>query len=270
MVYNFNGQLVNSLSVLDKNRAFYYGDGVFDTLKYKNNKFYYLEEHYLRLLASMRQLRMEIPQNFTLEYWYKELSNTLKANNIEDVRLRTTVWRHSDGLYHPKVSSINFLIECSPLFDDIKSPYTLGVYKDYYLNTNSIDNLKTTNRLSNVLASIYMQENSFDNVLMLNINKTVAGACNANLFCVSKNRIYSPPLSDGCLNGIIRAQLLTKFAKKTSYEFTEKSISIADVLSADEVFLTNSIVHIQPITHFKRQTYSTKLSEELMSLLTGD
>ena len=122
------------------------------------------------------------------------------------------------------------------MFDGIKSPYTLGVYKDYYLNTNSIDNLKTTNRLSNVLASIYMQENSFDNVLMLNINKTVAGACNANVFCVSKNRIYSPPLSDGCLNGIIRAQLLTKFAKKTSYEFTEKNWACAGFVPLMQLF----------------------------------
>ncbi len=266
-MYNLNGQLTNTLDLSPDNRAFYYGDALFDTLKYKNNKYHFLELHYLRLLAGMRQLRMEIPSHFTLEFWNEELLKLIDQSPTADLRYRTTVWRSAKGLYTPSGNDINYLIETSVLNDQVKPTYSLGVYKNLSINADAFSHIKTTNRLPNVLASIYAGEHELDNVLLLNQHKNIACSTNANVFIVNQQSIYTPPISDGCLKGTIREVLLTQIPKHPSYSIEEKSLSITDIISADEVFLTNAITGIQPVTNFKRKTYSTSVAKALTELL---
>ena len=71
-----------------------------------------IEDHYFRLMASMRMLRMEIPMSFTLEFFENELINTVKQNNLENARVRFTVFRKEGGLYNPTTNGISYLIEC--------------------------------------------------------------------------------------------------------------------------------------------------------------
>ena len=72
---NQNGSLVSGedFKLSLDNRAFKYGDGIFDTLKSANGTVHFLEDHYFRLMSSMRMLRMRIPMNFTLEYYENQL-----------------------------------------------------------------------------------------------------------------------------------------------------------------------------------------------------
>ena len=80
---NFNGNIVaQDDNILTQNRAFLYGDGVFETLKIINNKILFLEDHYFRLMASMRVVRMEIPMNFTMEFFEEEVLKLVQENEI--------------------------------------------------------------------------------------------------------------------------------------------------------------------------------------------
>ncbi len=265
---NFNSHLQKETNLNQTiNRGFIYGDALFDTIIFNDNRLIFVESHYFRLLASMRQLRMEIPTYFTQEYWEDEIRKTIKANNLTKARVRTTIFRDGKGLYTPKSNTIQYIIQISDFDYQTQSTYTLGVYKDNYLNTTSISNIKTTNRIANILASIYAKENKYDNCILLNHNKQIAEAINANIFLVFNNTIKTPALSEGCINGIIRKKLVEILNKSKDYQLIEGEISPFELLQANEVFLTNSVIGIQPVTNYKKKTYDTEVSELLYEQL---
>ncbi|MCB0431853.1 MAG: aminotransferase class IV, partial [Mangrovimonas sp.] len=124
---NYNGQLTKNTVVLSvTNRGFAFGDAVFETIKMVNSKLLFWEDHYFRLMASMRILRMEIPMEFTMEFLESEILKTIKANSLENsaVRVKLTVFREGDGLYAPKTNSIAYVITVK---ETEKSLYQLNI-----------------------------------------------------------------------------------------------------------------------------------------------
>ncbi|MDO9275252.1 MAG: aminotransferase class IV, partial [Lutibacter sp.] len=216
---NFNGNMLNkSKAILNAgNRAFNYGDALFETLKIVDSKIYFLEDHYFRLMASMRMLRMEIPLNFTMEFFESELLKTAEQNKLESARIRLTVFRKDGGLYNPISNQIDYLIEASPLINKVKESYSVDIFKDYYLNSDILSTIKTTNKITNVLASIYASENGFDNCILVNERKQVVEAINGNIFMVKGNTIKTPPITEGCIKGIIRKKILELVKKSDDY-----------------------------------------------------
>ena len=129
---NFNGDIVDneSFTIGWQNRAFKYGDGIFDTLKFQNNHLYFIEDHYFRLMSSMRMLRMKIPLNFTLEYYEAQIKKTLSENEIQDkARVRVNVFREDGGYYSPLSNKVSFLIETGSLTKREHFNYEIELYK---------------------------------------------------------------------------------------------------------------------------------------------
>lgn len=262
---NFNGTMLDkSKAILNSgNRAFNYGDALFETLKIVDSNIYFLEDHYFRLMASMRMLRMEIPLSFTMEFFESELLKTAAQNYLENARVRLTVFRKEGGLYNPTSNQIDYLIVASPLNILVKETYVVDIFKDYYLNSDILSTLKTTNKITNVLASIYASENGFDNCILVNEKKQVVEVINGNIFTVKGNMIKTPPITEGCIKGITRKKIIEIASKSTDYTIEETEISPFDLQKADEIFTTNTIVGIQPITQYKKANFGTKVSSAL-------
>ena len=274
---NFNGQLVPSDSTFlnHQNRGIRYGDSLFETLRSLNGIVFFLEEHYLRLMASMRILRMEIPMNFTMEYMEAQIRSTQKANNLLNApaRIRLTVFRNPGGLYLPETNEVSFYIETSPLnsafYQASKDPYEVELFKDYYINNDMLSNLKTNNKIINVVGSIYAAENGYDNCLLLNQSKQVVEALNANLFLVNGKIIKTSPLNDGCVKGIVRKQIIEILKRDDQYELKEVSISPFELQKADELFITNSIMGIRSISNYRKAEYKNTVATELLEKLNA-
>lgn len=265
---NFNGSIQEDTNFsLTNNSAFLYGDALFDTLVVKNNTIVFSEAHYFRLVASMRQLRMEIPSFFTQSFWEKEIQKLLKANSLINARVRTSIYRNNEGLRTVKSNEICFLIHTNPLSYKLNTNYTLGIYKDNYLNISRISSIKTTNRIPNILAGIYAHENKYDNCLLLNNKKQVADATNANIFLVKDNLIKTPALSEACIDGIIRKKIIEILHHSNKYKVLETTIEAFELLKADEIFLTNSVIGIQPVTKYKKRNFKTDVSKDLLKKL---
>lgn len=265
---NFNGNISLSIGALSSNRAFKYGDSLFDTLRYNNNHLEFLEDHYFRLMASMRLLRMEIPMNFTLEFYEAEILKTIDFSlNSDQYRIRVSIYRENGGFYLPTSNKINYFIETTPFILTPYNKYEVDIFKDYYISSTLLSTIKTSNRILNVLASIYADENQLQNCLLLNENKQVVEAINGNIFVFSGNKIVTPPLSEGCINGIYRRKLIKVIQLNNTYELIEKSLIYTDLLNASEVFITNSIIGIQSITHFKKKIYQTEMAFNLQKLM---
>jgi branched-chain amino acid aminotransferase len=269
---NFNEDSSTADNILTQNRAFLYGDAVFETLKIVQGKVLFLEDHYFRLMASMRILRMEIPMNFTMEYFEEQLLSVVKLNGFEDAaRARITIYRNDGGYYLPTTNTISFLIHTSSLDNQAyvweEKTCEVDLYKDFYISKQLISTLKTTNKVIHVTASIYADENGFDNCILLNDSKNVVEVLQGNLFMLQGNKLITPPVAEGCINGIMRKQVLALAKKVEGLEVVEEVISPFDLQKADELFFTNVIKGIQSITKYRKKEFATTMANLLVQKL---
>ena len=267
---NINGKLHASETQLSVfNRSFLYGDGVFETLKIVNNKILFFEDHYFRLMASLRIVRMEIPMKFTMEYLESEVLTLVKSLNIQNAaRVRLTVFRNEGGFYAPKDNSVSFVITAQSLENEKyfieEKNYEVDLYKDFMIAKQLLSTLKTTNKIIHVTASVFAKENALDNCLLVNTDKNVIEANNGNLFMLTGNTLITPPISEGCLNGVMRKQILALAKKLENKEVIEAPISPFELQKADELFITNVISGIQPITKYRKKDFTTAFSKKLL------
>ncbi|WP_456314969.1 aminotransferase class IV [Pseudomonas shirazensis] len=270
---NFNGNIVaQDNNILTQNRAFLYGDGVFETLKIINSKILFLEDHYFRLMSSMRVVRMEIPMNFTMEYFEEQVLKLVQEKGLSaSARARITVYRNDGGLYLPKTNEVSFLIHATllenTLYDLNAAPYEVDLYKDFYVTKQLLSSIKTTNKIINVTGSIFAHENGLENCILLNDTKNVVEVLQGNLFMVLNKKLITPPVSEGCLNGVMRKQILALAKKIEGIEVSEEIISPFDLQKADELFLTNVITGIQPISKYRKKEFTSNLAHLLVKKL---
>ena len=267
---NYNGTIINEEQFnLSSNRGFLYGDAVFETLKIVDNKILFFEDHYFRLMATMRIVRMKIPSTFTLEYLEELILNLTKANSIStSSRVRFTVFRNDGGFYAPLDNSISFIIKAQSLdnkkYSFNNESYEVDLYKDFFISKHLLSTIKTNNRIINVTASVFAKENDYENCLLINNEKNVVEAINGNLFLLKDNKLITPPIVDGCLNGIMRKQIINLFSKSEDIQMVEESISPFDLQKADELFITNVISGVQPITKYRKKEFTTVFSKTVL------
>ena len=275
MNINYNGALIgaegNILAL--HNRAFAYGDAVTDVSKYSYQQLLFWEEHYLRLMAGMRVLRMNIPMSFSMEYIEEEILKTIRSNALESqpVRVRISIFRKSGNTYTPTDNDIEYLIETQPLSSAFyvlnEEPYEVELFKDFYIQPDLLANIKHTNRIVNILGSIFAQENDYQNCILLNSQKNIAGALDGNIFLVNGNTLKTPALTDGAVNGITRKMLIKSLQKVGDYQVEETSISPFELQKADELFITNSLIGIQPVSQYRKKTYTHTATKSLIGKL---
>jgi branched-chain amino acid aminotransferase len=143
----------------------------------------------------------------------------------------------------------------------------VDLYKDFYITKQLLSTLKTTNKVLHVTASIYADENDLDNCILLNESKNVVEVLQGNIFMLQGNTLTTPPISEGCCNGILRKQLLVLAKKIEGLEVIEGVISPFDLQKADELFYTNVIKGIQSITKYRKKEFGTALASELVQKL---
>jgi branched-chain amino acid aminotransferase len=263
---NFNGTIQdNSAVFVESNRGFLVGDAVFETIKVVNNQVLFLEDHYFRLMATMRICRMEIPMLFTMEYVEAQILELIDVLHPSAAfRVRFSVYRTGGGFYAPLSNEVAFVVTAMPLesvhYSIKKEDYEIELYKDFHVSKQLLSTLKTNNKLLQVLGTIYAKENGYDNCLLLNEDKNIVEALQNNIFMKMGNVISTPPIAEGCINGIMRKQVLSILSKMEGYQVKEAVISPFDLQKADELFLTNVISGIQPITKYRKKSYTLDFS----------
>jgi branched-chain amino acid aminotransferase len=277
MKVSFNGNLLPSdeATLNLNNRGYNYGDSLFETMRVINSKIMFWETHYFRLMSSMRILRMSIPMDFSPEFLEEKIIELVKANDLESsaVRVKINIHREAGGYYTPERNSIGYFISVKPLdgafFTISDDPYEVELYKDHYVLSGMLSTIKSNNKLVNILAGIYAKENGFDNCFLINQNKSVLEMTNGNVFIIKGKVIKTPPLSDGCLNGIIRKQLIEILNKSEDFTLKEETVSPFELQKADEIFFTNAIQGIQPITKYRKKSYTNTVARNLVGKLNA-
>ncbi len=258
-----NGKIVKeeNATVSINNRSFRYGDGCFETLKLINGKIQLEAYHFDRLFTSLQQLQFNVPNYLTAPYLAEQIQVLAKKNNHQKLaRVRLTMYRGEGGLYDVQNNFPYYTIQTWALNPANNELNENGLVIDFFEAArkvvDSFANIKSNNYLCYVMAALWAKENHLNDVLLLNPYQYIADATIANIFIVKDNIIYTPPLSDGCINGIMRKHLIT-CCKEDNNPIVETSLTVEHIKTADEVFLTNSIYGIRWVKQFGETVYTT-------------
>jgi len=260
----FNGKLLPADTPLLRadNKSYRYGDGLFETMKVVRGLIPLEHLHFERLFWGLRLLDFNIPSLITREKLQEEIRVLCKANNCEKLaRIRLSVSRGNGSIYDGS-DDLEYLIECWPLEAREKGHgYIIDIFPDARKSCDAFSNLKSANYLPYVMASRYARHHKFDDCMVMNTHERIADASIANIFLIKEGKLYTPPLSEGCVNGVMRRYLLEEYNGK------ESVITIEDMSHADEVCLTNAVYGIRWVKQFRNKIYehyvTSKIEEQL-------
>jgi len=272
---NFNGKLHQEFEpvILTNNRAFRYGDGLFETIRVVDGKIRFLDRHLARLLSSMELLKMQVPEFFSQSFFEEKIGELLTKNKItEGGRVRLTVFRNEGALYEPETNKVSYVLEAAPLDHNV---YTLNeeglvvdLYNEFKKPLNRMSCIKSNNSLVYVMAGIFKVENKLDDCILLNERFNITEAISSNLFAVKNGVLYTAPIAEGCLDGIMRTEILN-IAKENRIAVYEVTMAMNVMLNSDEIFLTNAIRGIRWVGTYRAKRYSNKMAEKLVALLNA-
>lgn len=282
MHVNYNGNIFPADQPIFNatNRAFRYGDGLFETIRVFEGQMPFFQRHWQRLTTGCRLLTFDTPPNFTPNFFENEIAKL--TNNNGNWRIRLTVWRSGGGLYTPQSNLPEFLIEATtlpnPVFELNEVGLDVGIFQKFLLPQTELNHdlqspsvpipIKTNSALLQVLAAIAKSEAGLDDCLMLNTAGQLACATSSNLFWVKNGELRTPPINAGAVAGTMRATILD-MAGQLGICCNESPINPDELSLADEIFLTNAIQGIRWVRRVKNievalgQSMAARLVEEL-------
>jgi branched-chain amino acid aminotransferase len=269
---NFNGQLLPADSILltVANRAFRYGDGLFESMRLMKGKLKFAELHAERLQKGMKALKIDGYSQADSWFLREKVEELARRNKIKHGRLRLTVFRDAEGLYTPTQNKMAYCLEIQPVDEPRYFLNERGLIMDTYTELpkplNWLSNIKTCNSLIYVMAGIYKQQNKLDDVFLINQNRYLCEANSSNIFVWYQNHLYTPALSEGCVEGVMR-RVVIQLALDNNLPVTEAQINPEILNQADEVFLTNATKGIQWVMGYGVKRYFNRISKSLMDEL---
>jgi 4-amino-4-deoxychorismate lyase len=256
IIYNFTWVKEFTLMPEPGNRAFQYGDGLFETIIYKNGYVRFLADHYARLMNGAKAFQMQVPLAFTLLYLEESIHRLVEANNLgRDARVRIHLWRKAGGTYTPLHNEAEFCITTqalSGLAPAVKEK--VYFFEDIRLVASPLSRFKTCNALPYVMAGIAMKQQQANDMILLDVRGHIAECMASNIFWVKNKALYTPGLESGCIEGIMRKQILQK-AQSLQIPIEEGLFTRADLFSAEAVFCCN-VAGIQVIRQVEEVVFA--------------
>ena len=269
--FNYNGRFfADNENVLPKDdRSYRYGDGLFETMKLINGNILLEDHHFERLFSGLDVLKFNIPVLFTKQKIEKEIKELSKKNECErSARIRLSISRGNGGLYDCD-NKFSYLIECWPLEqkDINENGLIIDIFPDARKSIDVFSNLKSANYLPYVMAAIWVKENKLNDALILNQHDRVCDSTIANVFWIKDDKIFTPPLSEGCVSGVMRKKILELTIGNSGYSLQEHILTEKILLQADEVFLTNAITGIRWVKECRGKVYKNTISSKIFTTL---
>ncbi len=268
---NFNGQIIDANTPIftTQNRAFRYGDALFESIRMLDGRLPFLEYHYERLQRGMGILGFDIPAHFSIIFFENEIKKLTRDKR--NFRIRLTVYRSDGGLYSPENNTPVFLIEAKQITDNQftvnKKGLNIGIYTDFKLPLSPLANLKTSNSLPYILAAQFCQKNNWDDCFLLNQAGRIAETYKANVFFVKNDTIYTPSLDEGCIEGVMR-KVVIKILREMKKEVIETQISPEQLSEFDAIFITNATRGVQWVSRiFDVKNYEQLLVDTIIEQL---
>ena len=248
---------------LDIEDGLLYGYGVFETILLKDRKPIYLEEHYNRLIKGVERLKINMDMNFEKLNLYLNLY--IQKNSLENSVLRVTILKNCDS-FDMLITHRENKYKSSKYREGFKMEIS-----EFKRNPHSIiSGIKSVNYLENIYALREAKKIGSDEVLFLDCKNYISEGATSNIFFIKDGVIHTPTKECGLLKGIIRGKVMEIIDKNKHLKLKQGFFTLKKLLEADEVFLTNSVMGIMPVSKIDHTIYDLKkyhitdlLAEEL-------
>jgi len=259
-------------NVSTNDRGFLYGDGIYETLRSYNGNPFKLSEHLERMRYSAKQLRISFEYtNAEIDKWINEL---IEKNRCQDAYIRITLSRGAGGGRLQMDDNIDptTMIQVKALTPYDRNLYDEGmslVVSDYRRSTSCpISRHKSTNLLKSIFLKEEANKKAAHETIILNTDGHVAECVVSNIFMVSSESIVTPSLDTNILPGITRKTVLD-ICRDSSIPVSEECFEIDRLVNSDEVFITNSLMEIMPVSKIDDSKIGKavpgKITRQLMS-----
>ncbi len=250
------------------NRAFRYGDAVFETVRVNRGRVLFWDRHYTRLITAMSILRMSVPSLPSKEQLHESIKDLVVKNRIfYDARIRHTVFRKGGGLYRPQKLQVSWIIEAEDLghtgYTFPERGLKVGIYTDFPKNLSPISPFKSCSSIPYVLAGIFCDDNGLDDCLIINDKGKIIESYNSSLFWVKDNAVFTPLVSSGCIDGVYRKAVMDAAAKLGINTTENAGATKDDLTNADEIFLCNVISGIRWVSALDDRRYYAGVAKRL-------
>jgi branched-subunit amino acid aminotransferase/4-amino-4-deoxychorismate lyase len=237
----YNGQTFpeEELKLPLSNRAFQYNDGFFETVMVVNGQLQFWTDHLDRMQEASKALHLNLPPYFFSEAFKNALLKLAAENkSLNYGRLKLKIWRAGEGLYTPQANNIDWLATVEPAVLRSGVYLNIGICQNIRAVHSPLSHFKGPNAPLYVLASQEKQTHGYDDMLLLNVNGYIAELTSSNIFWVQHDILYTPALSTGCINGIMRRRILA-YCKAEGIATREVESTVEVIIQADSVFAGN-------------------------------
>lgn len=254
------------------NRGFRYGDSFFETMVMFNKKIPLLDYHWSRIVFTAEVLSTHLPKRFHLESFQNMLLDLASVNDaMKNGRVRLQFFRKGKGLYLPmEDEELGYTFSLEPIENDkfeTGEGLKIGVREDCWKTVSMVSDLKSSNALMYVLAAQLAKNSGWDECILLNDSESISEAIHSNVFLVKGEKVITPHLESGCINGVMRSYLISMLDDEN---FEEREVGVKELLEADEILLTNAVRGIQWVREFEGKVYTNKRAVELTALLNNE
>ncbi len=259
--------------LLASNRSYRYGDGLFETLRVVDGSIRLPEYHFDRLFRGMKLLDYTFPKRFDADTLEQQILQLVQKNQgTPFVRIRLSVFRGNGGLYDED-GPAQYLIECWPLESSNwqwnENGLEIDIYQKVRKSCDTFANLKSASFLGYSMAARYAKQQKLNDCLVLNEFGRIADSSIANVFIVRGTSITTPPLSEGCVDGVMRRYLLQELRSvilENGFDLAEQPCTSEDLAMADGLFLTNAIRGIRWVKQCGQTSYKSETVRELFRI----
>ena len=268
---NFNGKILaqDEPVFTASSRAARFGDGLFETMRLMNGKILFEELHAARLFKGLSILRFALPPQFDWALLRTAMFELLQKNgHLHYARIRLMITRGEGAIMEEPMHSPQFLVESweAKEYRFEEKGLNVDVFRDFPKNGNPYANIKTCNFLPSVMAVMFAKENKLDECLLLNEHNRISDATISNVFWIQNQQVYTIPLSEGGVAGVMRNYIMQLLAQR-GMNVTESPISVVDIQNADEIFLTNVMRGLHCVGKMRNKTFENSLSKEIFEMI---
>jgi 4-amino-4-deoxychorismate lyase len=252
-----NGESKEHIEISD--RGFQYGDGLFETIEVRDGHAVFLERHLERLNSGCRRLYIPFPDAKLLSLEAKELCLRWHTRRWAVLKIIVTRGSGGRGYRQPDVIQPTRVLSLHPYPDYPKTYPEQGVVTRFCatrLGLNpTLAGIKHLNRLEQVIARSEWNDPAIQEGLMLDANGHVIEGTMTNLFYIKNNSLYTAALAQSGVAGIMRGIIMALSAEH-GHPVIEHMFTKDELLSADEVFVCNSIIGIWPVNQIEATHFS--------------
>lgn len=254
-----------------ESRGVRYGEGIFETMKLVNNSILLFDFHMERFFHGMNLLNLKPPPFFTPQKIQKLIIDLCRKNNCSDfARIRISCIGSNGGVWDKQDQFADIIIQSWKLPEHYNefniNGLIIDLCEEVRKSTDLLSNLKSNNYLPYLFAANKGKELKVNDMIVLNHFDHIVDSTIANVFIIKNNNILTPRLSDGPVAGVMRRNLL-EILSSNSYIVKECSLTINDLVEADEIFLSNAMYGLRWVQRFRDKTFTNNVSQKIYGLI---